>query len=135
TGGQWVRFHVRSEGTTEIDGLIQDARFIDADLSFTELAIKEKNTSDFSKNWTQDASTVHISDASIVTDYLFQDAVKLAGAKISVEKIDESEVKGESGDVEMTKTKESDKDKKEQDGKEDKDDKQGKKDQKNESKE
>lgn len=87
--GQWVRFHVKAEGTTTIEGLTQDARFIDADLSFNEMAIEEANTDDFSKNWTQNADTVTIKDASIVTDYLFQDFVNLAGAKISVEKIDE----------------------------------------------
>lgn len=85
---QWVRFHVKAEGTTEINGLTQDARLIDADLDFKELAIEEKNTDDFSKNWSQNAKSITINDASIVTDYLFQDTVKLAGAKISVEKID-----------------------------------------------
>lgn len=85
---QWVRFHVKAEGTTEINGLTQDARLIDADLDFKELAIEEKNTDDFSENWSQNAKSITINDASIVTDYLFQDTVKLAGAKISVEKID-----------------------------------------------
>lgn len=86
--GSWVRFHVRASGETTIKGLIQDARFIDADLSFSELAIKETNTTDFTKNWTQSATTITINDAKIVTDYLFQSMVSLQGATISVEKIE-----------------------------------------------
>lgn len=88
TGG-WVRVHVKADGITEIKGLTQDARFIDADLSFDELAIEEKNTDDFSENWSQNADTITINDATLVTDYLFQEFVSLANAKISVEKIDE----------------------------------------------
>src|SRR5699024_12047395 len=49
---KWVRFHVRAEGKTTISGLTQDARFIDANLSFENLDITEKNTDDFSENWT-----------------------------------------------------------------------------------
>lgn len=86
TGG-WVRFHIRANGQTTINGLIQDARLIDADLSFDKLAIEEKNTEDFSKNWSQNADTINIKDATLVTDYLFQEFVSLEGAKISVEKI------------------------------------------------
>lgn len=94
TGG-WVRFHIRANGPTKISGLIQDARLIDADLSFDNLAIEEKNTDDFSENWSQNADTINIKDATLVTDYLFQEAVSLANAKISVEKIDEPFMYGE----------------------------------------
>ncbi|WP_188724830.1 hypothetical protein [Lentibacillus populi] len=92
--GNWVRFHVKATGKTTIEGLIQDARFIDADLSFNELNIREKNTDDFSKNWSQDAKTITIKDAKIVTDYLFQNMVSLEGAKISVESIKEPKMTG-----------------------------------------
>src|SRR5690625_5965836 len=85
----------KKDKTTKIRGLIQDARFIDADLSFNNLAIEESNTEDFSKNWTQNADTVNIKDAVLVTDYLFQEVVSLNGAKISVEKIDEPKMYGE----------------------------------------
>lgn len=88
-GGGWARFHIRASGPTTISGLIQDARLIDADLSFNELAIEEKNTDDFSTNWSQNAKTITIKDATLVTDYLFQEVVSLKGTKISVEKIDE----------------------------------------------
>jgi hypothetical protein len=87
-GGKWVRFHIRSEGEATVQGLIQDARFIKANLSFQELHIKEKNTDDFSNNWTQEAGTISITEAKLVTDYLFQSMVSLKGAKISVEFID-----------------------------------------------
>lgn len=90
--GNWVRFHVRATGETTIKGLIQDARFIDANLTFNELAIKETNTKDFTKNWTQSATSINIKNAKIVTDYLFQSMVSLEGAKISVEKISQPEI-------------------------------------------
>lgn len=90
--GNWVRFHVYVDGQTTIQGLIQDARFVDANLSFEELSITEKNTPDFSENWTQNAATIKITDAKIVTDYLFQSVVSLEGARISVEMIDEPEI-------------------------------------------
>src|SRR5690625_119156 len=93
--GGWVRIHVKADGPTKISGLIQDARFIDADLSFNNLAIEESNTEDFRENWTQNADTVNIKDAVLVTDYLFQEVVSLNGAKISVEKIDEPKMYGE----------------------------------------
>lgn len=85
---KWVRFHVKAEGNTEISGLIQDARLIDADLSFDKLNIREKNTDNFNENWSQDADSITIKDATIVTDYLFQEFVSLADAKISTEVID-----------------------------------------------
>nr|WP_236687134.1 DUF6230 family protein [Ornithinibacillus californiensis] len=84
----WVRFHVRSTGPTNITGLIHDARLIEADLSFDNLEIEEKNTTEFSQNWSQNASTINIKDAKIVTDYLFQTVVSLDGAKISAERIE-----------------------------------------------
>src|SRR5699024_1822035 len=61
---------------------------IDADLSFDNLDISQKNTEDFNENWTQGADTITIEDASIVTDYLFQEFVSLEGAKISTAIID-----------------------------------------------
>src|SRR5690625_2072116 len=83
-----IRLHVKENGETSINGLIQDARLIDADLSFDNLDISQKNTEDFNENWTQGADTITIEDASIVTDYLFQEFVSLEGAKISTEIID-----------------------------------------------
>src|SRR5699024_11685385 len=61
---KWVRFHVKANGETSINGLIQDARLIDADLSFDNLDISQKNTEDFNENWTQGADTITIEDAS-----------------------------------------------------------------------
>lgn len=94
TGG-WVRININGTKPTTIKGLIQDARFVNANLKFDNLNIKEKNTNDFTKNWTQSADKVTITDAKIVTDYLFQSMVNLQGAKISVEKIDQPDTSGE----------------------------------------
>src|SRR5690625_2331937 len=64
--GGWVRIHIKADGPTKISGLIQDARFIDAVLSLNNLVLKERNTKDFSKNWTQNADTVNIDRKSVV---------------------------------------------------------------------
>ncbi|WP_164667961.1 DUF6230 family protein [Virgibacillus doumboii] len=96
-GGQWVRIHIKASGPTKISGLIQDARMIDANLSFNELAIEERNTTDFSKNWSQQAKTITITDAKLVTDYLFQNVVSLEGTKIYVEKIDSPDMTKQPG--------------------------------------
>lgn len=93
--GQWIRINIRGTKPTEIKGLIQDARFINANLAFDNLAIQEKNTNDFTKNWTQKADKIHITDAKIVTDYLFQTMVNLQGTKIYVEKIDKPDTSSE----------------------------------------
>lgn len=82
----WIRFHIKSE-SADITGLTQDARFIEANLAFENMEMKQKNSKDFSTNWSQTSSTVKITNASIVTDYLFQSAVSLNGAKISGELI------------------------------------------------
>ncbi|WP_085522948.1 DUF6230 family protein [Tuberibacillus sp. Marseille-P3662] len=86
-GGKWIRVNITASKPVKINGLIQDARFIDANLKFNDLAIKEQNTNDYKKNWTQDANQVTITDAKIVTDYLFQSMVNLQGAKIYIEDI------------------------------------------------
>ncbi|AXF56875.1 DUF6230 family protein [Salicibibacter kimchii] len=86
----WIRINITSPSVS-IDGLIQDARLIDANLDFNDLAIEQSNTDEFTENWTQNAETITITDAKIVTDYLFQSVVSLEGAEISVENIDEPE--------------------------------------------
>lgn len=89
--GNWIRVNIEAPSAS-IQGLTQDARFIDANLSFTNMDIKEKNTDNFEENWTHSADTVTITDAKIVTDYLFQNFVALNGAKISIDKIDGPEL-------------------------------------------
>lgn|SRR5699024_1750634 len=93
--GDWVRVNITASQPATIEGLIQDARFIDANLKFHDMAIEQSNTSEmsaeeaFKQNWTQNANTVTITDAVIVTDYLFQNMVTLNGAEISLESISE----------------------------------------------
>src|SRR5699024_10298364 len=95
--GNWIRINVTASEPREIQGLIQDAQLIDADLSFDGMEILQTNTSDmseaeaFEKNWTQTGETVKIKDAKIVTDYLFQECVALNGAKICLQSIDGAE--------------------------------------------
>ncbi len=91
---KWFRINITTAEPTEIQGLIQDARFVDANLSFGEMSIAQKNTSNmsvleaFKQNWTHQANTVEITDAIIQTNYLFQNSVNLQAAQISVESID-----------------------------------------------
>lgn len=92
--GKWIRINIEGTQPTTIKGLIQDARYISANLQFNELAVEEHNTAKmsaeeaFKKNWGQSADTVTITDGKIVTDYLFQNMVNLQGAKISIQSID-----------------------------------------------
>lgn len=92
--GNWIRINITASQPAKIEGLIQDARFIDANLDFAELGIEQTNTSQmtpeeaFTQNWTQNADTITIEDAEIVTDYLFQNMVSLQGAKIWIDRTD-----------------------------------------------
>lgn len=91
---KWFRINITTSQPTEIKGIIQDARVIEANLAFDEMEIAQKNTSKmsaldaFKQNWTHKAKTVTITDAIIQTNYLFQNAVNLPAAQISVEAID-----------------------------------------------
>jgi hypothetical protein len=94
--GNWIRINIQSDEPTTISGLIQDARFVEANLKFNEMAMQNHNTSNtqdalevFKNNWGQNANSVTITDAKIVTDYLFQNLVTLNGAKITLDFIDD----------------------------------------------
>lgn len=93
-GDHWVRINITTAEPTVVKGLIQDAKVVDANLSFENMAIKQKNTSKlsakeaFKQNWTHQANTITITDGEISTAYLFQSTVSLKGAQISVESID-----------------------------------------------
>lgn len=95
--GNWFRINIVSSQPAYIEGLIQDARFIDANLSFEGLTVAQNNTihldewTRYAENWSQVAKQVTIYDAKIVTDYLFQNAVSLQQAKIYVESIEKPE--------------------------------------------
>ncbi|WP_193550767.1 DUF6230 family protein [Salicibibacter kimchii] len=99
-GGDWIRVNITASEPTTIEGLIQDARFIDADLNFTEMGIAQTNTSDmspeeaFRENWSHEADTVTITDGEIITSYLFQNMVSLQGAQIYIDFIDEPDSGG-----------------------------------------
>ncbi|HET7627015.1 MAG TPA: DUF6230 family protein [Bacillales bacterium] len=86
-GGNDIRLNITADKPVKIKGLIQDARFIEGNFQFNDLAIAEHNTDDFTKEFTQEASHLVIKNASIVTDYLFQSMVTLNGTKIYVEDI------------------------------------------------
>jgi len=93
-GDHWIRINITTPEPTVVKGLIQDAKAVDANLSFKNMEIKQKNTSKlsakeaFKQNWTHQANTITITDGEISTAYLFQSTVSLKGAQISVESID-----------------------------------------------
>ena len=93
-GENWIRINVTTSQPATIKGLVQDAKVIDANLSFGDMEIKQKNTSNlsaleaFKQNWTHQANKVTITDAEISTAYLFQSAVNLQAAQISIELLD-----------------------------------------------
>lgn len=93
-GDHWIRINVTTSEPTTIKGLVQDAKVVDANLSFGEMTVAQKNTSKmsaleaFKQNWTHQADTVTITDAEISTAYLFQSAVNLQAAQISIEMLD-----------------------------------------------
>ncbi len=93
-GDHWIRIHITASQPTTVKGLVQDAKFVDANLIFHDMTVKQTNTSNmpaleaFQRNWTHDASSIKITDAEISTAYLFQSAVNLQGAQISIESLD-----------------------------------------------
>jgi LPXTG-motif cell wall-anchored protein len=104
--GKWIRINIQTERPAKIEGLIQDARFVDADIQFHDLAVKQKNTTGsgeetaYGQNWTQNAESVTITGGKIVTDYLFQNMVSLQNADIWIENIDGPDLSDdESGNI------------------------------------
>lgn len=87
----WVRLNVNASEPTMIQGLVQEARFIEADIQMKNLGISENDFTQILEGgslWSQRADMVSITDAEIVTDYLFQDIVSLKGMNFSVERIE-----------------------------------------------
>lgn len=90
----WIRLNMKSSEPTKIKGLIQEARFIKADVNFVNLGITRTDISKWTVGesiWPHNADVVSITDGKIVTDYLFQDLVTLTGMTFTVEQIDSPE--------------------------------------------
>ncbi|HET7522306.1 MAG TPA: DUF6230 family protein [Bacillales bacterium] len=86
----WVRIHITADKPVHITGLIQDARFVSANLQFNDLKVAESNDGGWAEQWTQEGKSVTITDGEIVTTYLFQGTVTLNGTKINIEDIKDS---------------------------------------------
>lgn len=92
-----IRLNIRSSEPATIKGLVQEARFIEADLRLVNLGIANHEVTQLAAGeipWTHNADLVSITDAKIVTDYLFQDIISLKGITVTFEQI-ESPVKQE----------------------------------------
>ncbi|MGC4377260.1 DUF6230 family protein [Fictibacillus sp. Mic-4] len=87
TDGQWVRITVTASKPVKITGLIQDARSLNGDATFNKMAIAEHFSDDWQKQFTQGADGIVLKNATLKTDYLFQNTVTLNGMKLSVERI------------------------------------------------
>lgn len=85
--GQKIELTITASKPVQIKGLIQDSSLLNGDASFSKLALQEHNTSDWTKQFTQSASTITLKNASLVTDYLYQDEITLNGMSLSIHKI------------------------------------------------
>ncbi|MBS4174544.1 DUF6230 family protein [Bacillus sp. FJAT-49736] len=86
-GNYTVKISAGNKTPVEIQGLIQKAVLINGDASFSNMNISENYvTADdpeaVSKAFTQGADTVTITNGSLDTEYLFQQAVTLPGMKV-----------------------------------------------------
>ncbi|QHS22696.1 hypothetical protein GWK91_06930 [Virgibacillus sp. MSP4-1] len=88
--GEWIRVNIHANQPTEIEGLIQDARFIEANLQLDGMAMNQSSEdTDVLTNWIQNEQTVTITNGEMVTDYLFQNMITLNGAEFSIEMLSE----------------------------------------------
>jgi hypothetical protein len=89
-----IRAVITTEGTVEIDGLIQKATLISGNASFSNLKMADNYVGDVTnpveaaaKEFTQDADTITLKNGDLKTVYLFQQAVSLPGMKVYFEKL------------------------------------------------
>ncbi|KSU84261.1 hypothetical protein GA0061096_0313 [Fictibacillus enclensis] len=87
SGDKWIRVKIVASKPVHISGLQQDASVINADAKFSNLALKEKQSSDWQKQFQQMSSTIELNHAKIKTHYLFQEKVVMNGMKVTVERI------------------------------------------------
>jgi hypothetical protein len=87
-GGQWIRVEITSGSQpVRISGLEQDAGLIQANASFSNLALAEKQNSDWQKQFKQSSSSIVLDHAKIKTHYLFQKTMSMNGMKLVIERI------------------------------------------------
>lgn len=87
SGDKWIRVKIQASKPVHISGLQQDASVINADATFSNLALKEKQSSDWQKQFQQMSSTIQLDHAKIKTHYLFQEKIVMNGMKVTVERI------------------------------------------------
>ncbi|SET60178.1 hypothetical protein SAMN05421676_10638 [Salinibacillus kushneri] len=86
--GKWIRVNIHANQPTEIEGLIQDARFIEANLHVDEMMMNPSGFSeenDILTKWVQNEQSVTITEGEMVTDYLFQNMVTVNGIEFSID--------------------------------------------------
>jgi hypothetical protein len=85
--GKKVEIQIKASKPVQITGLIQDSSFLKGDAQFSQLALAEHNTSDWTKQFTQTSTGITLRNASLITDYLFQNEVTLNGMTLSIHQV------------------------------------------------
>jgi hypothetical protein len=85
--GKKVEIQIKASKPVQISGLIQDSSFLKGDAQFTQLALAEHHTSDWTKQFTQTSTGITLRNASLITDYLFQNQVTLNGMTLSIHQV------------------------------------------------
>jgi hypothetical protein len=86
-GGDWIRVKITASKPVQISGLQQDAGLIEANAKFKNLALAEKHSDDWQKQFQQTSTSITLENAKLKTHYLFQETINMSGMKLTVEKI------------------------------------------------
>ncbi|WP_409304308.1 DUF6230 family protein [Peribacillus sp. SCS-155] len=86
-GDGWIRVKITASKPVQISGLQHDAGLIEANAKFSNLALAEKHSDDWQKQFQQTSSTIILENAKLKTHYLFQETINMAGMKLTVERI------------------------------------------------
>ncbi|HSU80757.1 MAG TPA: DUF6230 family protein [Candidatus Angelobacter sp.] len=85
--GKKIEIQIKASKPVQISGLIQDSSFLKGDAQFSQLALAEHHTSDWTKQFTQSSTGITLKNASLVTDYLFQNEVTLNGMTLAIHQL------------------------------------------------
>lgn len=85
--GQEIELQISSSKPVKIQGLVQDSSLLHGDASFSHLTLQEHNTQDWTKQFTKSSSQITLRNASLVTDYLYQNEITLNGMTLSIHQV------------------------------------------------
>lgn len=85
--GKKIEIQIKASKPVQISGLIQDSSFLKGDAQFSQLSLSEHHTSDWTKQFTQSSTGIVLKNASLVTDYLFQNEITLNGMTLAIHQV------------------------------------------------